>query len=100
MAGKKATFMRSYKWRAIRRWMPRLLHELFPGPHRPWHFGPPDQRAAALTRYCRTKGRELGGRPPAARRCTKRLPPGTGRQCWNWHVGGTDRCWRHPRQGA
>jgi len=64
MAGKKATFMRSSKWRTVQRWMPRLLHELFPGPRHPWHFGPADQRAATLRRYCRIKGRELGG--PAA----------------------------------
>lgn len=39
-------------------------------------------------------GRELGGRPPKARRCTKRL--GT-RSCWNWRVKGTTRCHRHQR---
>ncbi len=44
--------------------------------------------------YCYQWGRELGGRPPKARRCTKRL--GT-RYCWNWRVKGTTRCHRHPR---
>ena len=46
--------------------------------------------------YCYQWGRELGGRPPKARRCTKRL--GT-RLCWNWRVNGTTRCHRHPQEG-
>lgn len=41
---------------------------------------------------CAMAGRELGGRPSRERRCTKRL--GT-RYCWNWRVGGTDRCHLH-----
>jgi len=39
-------------------------------------------------------GHKLGGRPPKARRCTKRL--GT-RLCWNWRADGTDRCRLHQR---
>lgn len=45
-----------------------------------------------LWMWCRQWGRELGGRPPKARRCTKLL--GT-RHCWNWRVEGTTRCYRH-----
>jgi hypothetical protein len=45
---------------------------------------------------CQQWGRELGGRPPKARRCTKRL--GT-RYCWNWRVKGTARCHRHQQEG-
>jgi hypothetical protein len=41
---------------------------------------------------CGMKGRELGGRPPADRRCTKRLGS---RLCWNWREGKTDRCLLH-----
>jgi hypothetical protein len=39
-------------------------------------------------------GRELGGRPPPERRCTKRLGS---KLCWNWRDVGLDRCRRHPR---
>jgi hypothetical protein len=49
-----------------------------------------------LRALCVQWGRELGGRPPRNRRCTKRL--GT-RYCWNWRVEGTTRCWRHQRPG-
>lgn len=45
---------------------------------------------------CVQWGRELGGRPPRVRRCTKRL--GT-RYCWNWRVEGTTRCYRHHAGG-
>ena len=42
--------------------------------------------------HCVYMGIRLGGRARKARRCTKRL--GT-KLCWNWRVGGTDRCHRH-----
>jgi hypothetical protein len=48
-----------------------------------------------LYMHCAWIGREQGGRPPRARRCTKRL--GT-RMCWNWQAMGTDRCSRHRRK--
>jgi hypothetical protein len=44
--------------------------------------------------HCVYMGIRLGGRARKARRCTKRL--GT-KLCWNWRVGGTDRCHRHER---
>lgn len=43
---------------------------------------------------CALQGAELGGRPPAELRCTKRL--GT-RLCWGWRAPGSDRCRLHPR---
>ena len=49
----------------------------------------------ALRALCVQWGRALGGRPPRARRCTKRL--GT-RYCWNWHALGTTRCHRHQQE--
>jgi hypothetical protein len=45
--------------------------------------------------HCVNAGIRLGGQPPRARRCTKRLK---GRYCWNWRAPGTDRCSRHGRQ--
>lgn len=45
--------------------------------------------------HCVYMGIRLGGRARKARRCTKRL--GT-KLCWNWRVGGTDRCHRHGRR--
>jgi hypothetical protein len=42
--------------------------------------------------HCWAKGIELGGRPPKARRCTKRLGS---RLCWNWRMPGSSRCYRH-----
>ena len=45
--------------------------------------------------YCMGVGINEGGRPPKARRCTKRLGS---RRCWNWRSTGTDRCHRHGRQ--
>jgi hypothetical protein len=48
-----------------------------------------------LYMHCAWIGREQGGRPPQARRCTKRLGS---RFCWNWRAPGTDRCYRHGRQ--
>jgi len=56
----------------------------------------PCERALTCLLYYYQWGRELGGRPPQARRCTKRL--GT-RLCWNWRVNGTTRCHRHPQEG-
>ena len=56
----------------------------------------PSIRGLLLLR-CISAGVTLGGRPPQARRCTKRL--GT-RYCWNWQAMGTDRCPRHPRATA
>jgi hypothetical protein len=44
--------------------------------------------------HCISAGVIRGGRPPQARRCTKRL--GT-RYCWNWQARGADRCHLHPR---
>lgn len=43
---------------------------------------------------CGKEGREKGGRPPAERRCTKRLGS---RLCWNWRTADGDRCHLHPR---
>jgi hypothetical protein len=48
-----------------------------------------------LYMHCAYMGIRFGGRARKARRCTKRL--GT-TLCWNWRVGGTDRCHRHGRQ--
>jgi hypothetical protein len=45
--------------------------------------------------HCVYMGIQHGGRPPKARRCTRRL--GT-RYCWNWRAPGTDRCDRHGRR--
>jgi hypothetical protein len=45
--------------------------------------------------HCVSAGIRLGGRPPWARRCSKRL--GT-RYCWNWRAPASDRCYRHARQ--
>jgi hypothetical protein len=42
--------------------------------------------------HCVHAGIRLGGRPPKARRCSKRLGS---RLCWNWRVPGADRCYRH-----
>src|SRR5438067_13235895 len=102
MAGKRAQIPRGLSRRTLKRWFHLLCDEGIIKLRRPrhaWQDWPPGiLRTAALLAYCRTKGEELGGRPPAAQRCTKRLPPGTGRQCWNWRVEGTDRCWRHPRE--
>jgi hypothetical protein len=42
--------------------------------------------------HCVSVGIQLGGRPPKARRCRKRL--GTC-YCWNWREAGTDRCVWH-----
>jgi hypothetical protein len=42
--------------------------------------------------HCWVKGIELGGRPPKARRCTKRLGS---RLCWNWRMPGSNKCYRH-----
>lgn len=47
-----------------------------------------------LYMHCVTAGIEQGGRPPRARRCTKRLHS---RRCWNWRESGRDRCSRHRR---
>jgi hypothetical protein len=44
--------------------------------------------------HCITAGIQQGGRPPKARRCSKRLES---RFCWNWRASGTDRCYRHSR---
>lgn len=55
----------------------------------------PWARLPALLRLiCMAAGIREGGRPPKARRCTKRLGS---RHCWNWRVAGTDRCHRHGR---
>lgn len=43
---------------------------------------------------CASKGKEGGGRPSRARRCTKRLGS---RRCWGWTQSETDRCRLHPR---
>jgi len=51
---------------------------------------------AYLRSLCVQWGRELGGRPPKARRCTRRLGM---RYCWNWRVDGTTRCHRHQQEG-
>jgi hypothetical protein len=48
-----------------------------------------------LLMHCIVAGIQQGGRPPMARRCTKRL--GT-RYCWNWRERASDRCYRHGRQ--
>lgn len=47
----------------------------------------------------RFAGAQLGGRPPAGQRCTKRLGGRghLGRFCWGWIAPGTDRCTKHPR---
>ena len=44
---------------------------------------------------CVYAGITLGGRPPGARRCRKRLGS---RFCWGWRAPGTDRCHRHRRE--
>jgi hypothetical protein len=44
--------------------------------------------------HCVNAGIRLGGRPPRAQRCTKRLGQ---RFCWNWCMPATDRCYRHGR---
>jgi hypothetical protein len=104
MAGKRAHMPRGYSRWTRKRWFGRLCEEVVIKRRRSrhlWQVWPPGiLRTAAQLAYCSIKGRELGDRPPAARWCPKRLPPGTGRQCWNWRVAGTDRCWRHPRDGA
>ena len=51
------------------------------------------QRGLLLLR-CISAGVTLGGRPPKAQRCTRRLGS---RFCWGWRVQDTDRCYRHPR---
>jgi hypothetical protein len=56
----------------------------------PWRWFP-----HLLRMYCIGIGINEGGRPPQARRCTKRLGS---RRCWNWRASGTDRCYRHGRQ--
>jgi hypothetical protein len=48
-----------------------------------------------LRLHCMAAGILKGGRPSAARRCTKRLGS---RFCWNWRAPGTDRCSRHGRE--
>lgn len=54
----------------------------------------PDASPWMVDFLCSTEGRDKGGRPPAARRCTRRVGS---RFCWNWSLRGTDRCWRHER---
>jgi hypothetical protein len=49
---------------------------------------------ALMRMHCIGIGILQGGRPPKARRCTKRLGS---RRCWNWRTPGTDRCYRHGR---
>jgi hypothetical protein len=44
--------------------------------------------------HCVYAGIRLGGRPPRARRCTKRLGS---RLCWGWREAGLDRCMKHRR---
>jgi hypothetical protein len=44
--------------------------------------------------HCVYAGIRLGGRPPRARRCTKRLGS---RLCWGWREADSDRCYRHRR---
>ena len=72
---------------ALRRWIEQRRRYLrrHPWADRPW---------VILQWFCRCWGMTLGGRPPKARRCTKRLGS---RFCWGWRVAGTDRCARHPR---
>jgi hypothetical protein len=47
--------------------------------------------------HCVYAGIRLGGRPPLARRCTKRLGS---RFCWGWRASDSDRCYRHRRRGG
>ncbi len=51
----------------------------------------------AVRVFCMLDGYDKGGRPPRARRCTKRLGS---RFCWNWREPETDRCWRHARRSV
>jgi hypothetical protein len=54
---------------------------------RRWPYAPP----VVVTMFCMWEGFK-GGRPPAARRCQRRLHT---RYCWNWRQPGSTRCWRH-----
>ena len=61
---------------------------------RRWPLASPD----VVRFFCWWIGFLQGGKPKhAARRCTKRLGS---RLCWNWRVGGTDRCHRHQRENS
>ena len=51
-------------------------------------------RGSPLWLYCLMAGMHEGGRPPWARRCTKRL--GT-RLCWGGRESDSDRCYQHRR---
>jgi hypothetical protein len=51
-------------------------------------------RGSPLWLYCFMAGMHEGGRPPRAKRCTKRL--GT-RLCWGWRESDSDRCYQHRR---
>jgi hypothetical protein len=59
----------------------------------PYSGNTPGVRGLLLIR-CISAGIQLGGRPPLARRCTKRLGS---RFCWNWRAAESDRCYRHGR---
>jgi hypothetical protein len=52
------------------------------------------QHPGLLRMHCIVAGIQLGGRPPKARRCTKRLGS---RFCWNWRAAESNRCYRHDR---
>ena len=59
----------------------------------PYSGNAPGVRGLLLIR-CISAGIQLGGRPPKARRCRKRVGS---RFCWGWREFGHDRCYRHRR---
>jgi hypothetical protein len=83
----EAQWRASPEYLAFRHWLEARRRYLT---RHPWATCP----WVVLKWQCRVWGMTLGGRPPKARRCRKRLGS---RFCWGWRVPGTDRCRRHPR---